>query len=174
VTKKKSKQTKKEIADTDATGPGATRIGDAVPVNDEGQEKQSTWPVFTRDITWTPHMFDSHEVSYDKLCPNGGPGGLICCSTCTANYSQYLSQTQSDMEAQKTAKAGCEVKEILEFTKTAKSRLAKTIKIMRKKPVPVRRTKKQLKPPPKSLPPAASVPEESHLSFPSTMETFAV
>lgn len=156
-------------------------ISDAVVSTDEPQEEQPTLPIFARDITWTPHVFDSGDVSYDKLCPNGGPGGLICCSTCTASYSQYLTQTQTDMEAQKTAKAGREVKELLEFTKTAKTRLAKTIKVARKKPVPMRRrnspgSTKALKPPPKSPPPppSASTPDETCLSFPSTMETAAV
>ena len=62
------------------------------------------------------------ELTY-KPCPEGGPGGLICCSQCTAAYSRFLSNTAKEMEAQSVAMAGQEVSEILELLEDAKQRL---------------------------------------------------
>jgi hypothetical protein len=62
------------------------------------------------------------EPTYQP-CPDGGPGGLICCSYCTAAYSRFLSNTAEEMEAQSVARAGQEVSEILELLSDAKQRL---------------------------------------------------
>lgn len=56
-------------------------------------------------------------------CPDGGPGGLICCSYCTASYSRFLSNTAKEMEAQSVSRVGKEVSEILELLSDAKERL---------------------------------------------------
>lgn len=56
-------------------------------------------------------------------CPNGGPGGLICCSHCTASYSRSLSNTAKEMELQSIANAGQEMNEILDLLADAKQRL---------------------------------------------------
>lgn len=58
-----------------------------------------------------------------KPCPDGGPGGLICCSYCTASYSRFLSNTAKEMEAQSVSRVGQEVSEILELLADAKQRL---------------------------------------------------
>ena len=62
------------------------------------------------------------EPTY-RPCPDGGPGGLICCSYCTAAYSRFLSNTAKEMEAQSVAGVGQEVSEILELLADAKQRL---------------------------------------------------
>lgn len=109
--------------------------------------KQPTIPIFARDFRWTPHIFDSKKssansgvanISYDMLCPHGGPGGLVCCDSCTASYAKYLTKTVTDMETQKMQRAGDEVKELLDFTRQAKHRLTQTIRVARRKPVPIR------------------------------------
>jgi len=61
-----------------------------------------------------------------KPCPRGGPGGLICCASCTASYSRTLSNTAKEIEAQSVAKIGQEVNEILELLTDAKRRLRNT------------------------------------------------
>ena len=65
---------------------------------------------------------EDNEPTY-KPCPDGGPGGLICCSYCTATYSRFLSNTAKEMEAQSVAKVGQEVSEIMELLANAKQRL---------------------------------------------------
>ncbi|KAL7553566.1 hypothetical protein ACHAWF_016864 [Thalassiosira exigua] len=62
-------------------------------------------------------------------CPDGGPGGLICCSYCSAAYSRFLSNTTKEMEAQSVAKAGQEVSEILELLADAKQRLLRVSEV---------------------------------------------
>jgi hypothetical protein len=65
---------------------------------------------------------DDNTPTYSP-CPNGGPGGLICCSHCTASYSRSLSNTAKEMELQSIAKAGQEMNEILDLLADAKQRL---------------------------------------------------
>lgn len=105
----------------------------------EREIAQSKLSIFARDIRWTPHIFDSKEFSYKMLCPHGGPGGLICCDSCTMSYAKYLTKTHSDMETQKMAKVGEDVKELLDYTRDAKLKLSQTVKLARRKPVPIRR-----------------------------------
>ena len=75
----------------------------------------------------TNHNITSEKVEEDSPtyspCPNSGPGGLICCSHCTASYSRFLSNTAKEMESQSVAKAGQEVNEILDLLADAKQRL---------------------------------------------------
>merc|ERR1719253_1994675 len=71
---------------------------------------------------------DGREMGLDDpptyaQCPEGGPGGLICCSYCTAAYSRLLSNTVKEMEAQSVASVGREVSEILDLLADAKQRL---------------------------------------------------
>ena len=71
---------------------------------------------------------DGQEMRLDDpptyaQCPEGGPGGLICCSHCTAAYSRLLSNTVKEMEAQSVSSVGHEVNEILELLADAKQRL---------------------------------------------------
>ena len=65
---------------------------------------------------------DLDKPTYEP-CPDGGPGGLICCSYCTAAYSRFLSNTANEMEAQSVSRVGQEVSEILELLADAKRRL---------------------------------------------------
>ena len=65
---------------------------------------------------------EDDKLNYES-CPDGGPGGLICCSYCTAAYSRFLSNTAKEMEAQTVSKVGQEVSEILELLEDAKQRL---------------------------------------------------
>lgn len=100
--------------------------------------------VFTPDIHWTPHTFDpppkklkQRLVRYNEICPSGGPGGLICCSTCAATYSRYLSSTLKSMTVQRTSKLAAETEELLGMLDVAKDRLAESVKGARKKPPPI-------------------------------------
>jgi hypothetical protein len=65
---------------------------------------------------------EDDKLTYDS-CPDGGPGGLICCSYCTAAYSRFLSNNAKEMEAQTVSRVGQEVSEILELLEDAKQRL---------------------------------------------------
>jgi len=56
-------------------------------------------------------------------CPNGGPGGLVCCSQCATSYSQILSNTTKAMETQTAAKIGQEVSELMEMLQDAQTRM---------------------------------------------------
>lgn len=62
------------------------------------------------------------EPTYQP-CPDGGPGGLICCSYCADAYSRFLSNTAKEMEGQSVSRVGQEVSEILELLVDAKRRL---------------------------------------------------
>ena len=118
---------------------------------DAEEDESSDEPVhpmlamFTREIHWTPHPFDINSeegtaaVSYESICPVGGPGGLICCEVCAATYSKYMSGTYKDIQEQKTSKLAGELKQLVEFTGNAKKQLKQTVRAARKKPPPVMR-----------------------------------
>ena len=107
--------------------------------------------VFSKDIVWKPYSFGSDGQTYDQACPEGGPGGLICCETCSKQFSAYLRQTVKDVERQKTHKAGREVREIMKAIDEAKEKLDRAVIAAQKKipPVPpkpseVEKTKKRV------------------------------
>jgi hypothetical protein len=80
--------------------------------------------IFARDIHWTHHRYDQSELdSPYEVCPNNGPGGLICCADCTKQYSAFLTLTATDMEEQKTHKVIKEVNELMGFLNGAKTKL---------------------------------------------------
>ena len=81
-----------------------------------------------REIVWNQADFDAHVVSYKK-CPSGGPGGLICCATCTANYSRLLSETSKEMDAQTVSSIGREVSEMIQLLHDAKERLQQSVDV---------------------------------------------
>ena len=127
---------------------------DVIPSDEE--EKDEDEPVhpmlsmFSTDIHWSPHPFsvdrDKKEsteppTTYQRVCPLGGPGGLVCCSVCTATYSRYLSLTYQDMQEQRSSKVAEEMEHLLGFVKTAQSRLAQSVRAARKKNPPVNRTR---------------------------------
>ncbi len=72
---------------------------------------------------------DIDKPSYEP-CPDGGPGGLICCSYCTAAYSRFLSNTAKEMEAQSVSRVGQEVSEVLELLEDAKQRLQRASSVL--------------------------------------------
>ncbi len=96
--------------------------------------------VFSRDIAWSKFSFgddNDNRQSYDQVCPQGGPGGLICCDSCCKQYSSYLSKTVKDMEIQRTHKGGKEVKELLKFLHQGKKTLERAIGVAKKKVPPL-------------------------------------
>lgn len=70
----------------------------------------------------SPEALHGHKPTY-KPCRNGGPGGLICCETCSAAYSRYLSDTSKEMEIQTISKCGRDMSELLELLQDAQLRL---------------------------------------------------
>lgn len=112
--------------------------GHEIPdANEEGDEDEKR--VFSRDIHWTPHAYgDTKDITgtYQQLCPQGGPGGLICCDWCCKQYSTFLSLTYKDLEQQKIAKVGRETKELLGFLNSTTVELKKSMQIARKKQIP--------------------------------------
>jgi NUMOD3 motif len=117
------------------------------------------WPrmisVFGRDISWTPHILHGSQgvahtnhpstaaappppPPYTYMCPQGGPGGLICCSLCSTLYTQYLTRTVTELQEQKLQSVGREVRDLIHWTQGTRETLAQTIKAARRKPIPMR------------------------------------
>lgn len=103
--------------------------------------------VFKSDFSWAPISVWKEGESYDNACPNGGPGGLVCCRACAKQYSSYLNTTLKEMEVQRTDKVGGELKEILEFLDKEKSVLDRATNFAKKKAPPVPRISNQAEPP---------------------------
>lgn len=101
------------------------------------QRLPSTLIPFHGNVQWVPHVYDNPGISYGMLCPHGGPGGLICCETCTANYSNYLARTVKDAEANRTEIMGSEVKELLDLSRKAKMTMSASVSVARRTPVPL-------------------------------------
>jgi chemotaxis protein histidine kinase CheA len=117
----------------------AEEAEEEVEVEEEVEEVFPTPSHFFKDFNWTPHMYDSKEPSFTAGCPRGGPGGLICCESCAAQYSNFLSGTTRDIEQQKAAKMGGEMTELLGFLSNAKKLLGQSVRVARRKPVPMPR-----------------------------------
>jgi hypothetical protein len=103
------------------------------------QAKGKTLSLSTREITWQPFDFShvpdaaaaaaaSSHNNYQDQCPLGGPGGLICCGSCTTRYSRYLSQTFSDLERHQITHLADEVEEIMDYARETKKQLAQSTK----------------------------------------------
>ncbi len=90
------------------------------------QAKQAV--ALKREVVWSQSEFDQHVSTYSK-CPTGGPGGLICCGACTANYSRFLSETAKEMEVQTLSGVGREVSELLELLHDAQDRLKQALDV---------------------------------------------
>jgi len=92
--------------------------------------------IFARDFNWKYHTFDSSESDspYDSTCPNGGPGGLICCEICTKNYSSFMSNTSKELEEQKIRKLNNEVEELLTILTSARTKLNTAVRAARGQP----------------------------------------
>jgi flagellar biosynthesis GTPase FlhF len=117
----------------------AEEAEEEVEVEEEAEEDFLPPSQFFKDFNWTPHTYDSKELSFTTGCPRGGPGGLICCESCTAQYSNFLSGTTRDIEQQKAAKMGGEMTELLGFLSSAKKLLGQSVRVARRKPVPMPR-----------------------------------
>jgi hypothetical protein len=117
----------------------AEEAEEEVLVEEEAEEVFPTPSHFFKDFNWTPHTYDSKEPSFTAGCPRGGPGGLICCESCAAQYSNFLSGTTRDIEQQKAAKMGGEMTELLGFLSNAKKLLGQSVRVARRKPVPMPR-----------------------------------
>lgn len=80
---------------------------------------QRTAGIFSKEITWRPLTTssenDDDDFAYDQSCPDGGPGGLICCDSCSSKYNLFLTKTSEDVETLRVIKESGEVTEILGF-----------------------------------------------------------
>ncbi|CAJ1966895.1 unnamed protein product [Cylindrotheca closterium] len=112
-------------------------------IHEEADEEvvkiQKEIKVFSEEITWTPVEVWKEGDSYDKICPSGGPGGLICCQECAKKYSSFVDDTMKDLEAQRTHKLGNEVKEIATLLEQGRSDLERIGSVARRKPPPTNR-----------------------------------
>lgn len=104
--------------------------------DEEVVKSQKEIKVFTEEITWTPAEVWKEGDSYDKICPTGGPGGLICCQGCAKKYSTFIEETTKDLEVQRTHKLGNEVKEIVALLDQGRSDLERIGTVARRKPPP--------------------------------------
>lgn len=115
--------------------------------DEEAAKNQKEIKVFTEEITWNPTEVWKEGDSYDKICPTGGPGGLICCHDCAKKYCSFLDETMKDLEVQRTHKLGNEVKEIVSLLEKSKNELEQIGCAARRKPPPAfRRANLQDKP----------------------------
>jgi len=83
---------------------------------------------------WRPYSFsenkeidNNNSLSYDEVCDEGGPGGLICCEDCSRNYNAYLTSTMEDVEMQRINKEAEEVTEILDYLNEKKEILNQSV-----------------------------------------------
>lgn len=102
----------------------------------EKLSKEVAAVVFGKEVVWAPFSFgevdndgggsktEQQQTVFGKACPNGGPGGLICCDFCAHVYGDYLNSTVQDMETQRTNHNGKEVKELLKFLKEGRTALS--------------------------------------------------
>ena len=115
--------------------------------------------IFHKEVEWTPFSFGNSDgeekKDYDQACPNGGPGGLVCCQQCAEEYTWYLSRTVKDMEMHRTSRVGKEVQELLKFLKQGRKTLENAYQVAKKKvpPLPPK--------PPTTLPPTTPRPTSS-------------
>lgn len=119
-------------------------------VEEEKTNEEEPSTAFTKDFIWTSFQFSDDGLPYDKVCPIGGPGGLICCDSCSKKYSLYLSRSVKDIEIQRTHKVGTEVKEVFEFVEQGRKTLDRAMGVAKKKVPPL--------PPPRIQSPESTKP----------------
>mmetsp|Transcript_9828 Transcript_9828/g.20423 ORF Transcript_9828/g.20423 Transcript_9828/m.20423 type:complete len:371 (-) Transcript_9828:27-1139(-) len=90
--------------------------------------------IFSKDITWRSLP---EETSEDESCPTGGPGGLICCESCSARFNLLLTRTSEDVESHRMIKESGEVTEILGLLAQKKSELKEAVNVASKKIPPL-------------------------------------
>ena len=137
-----------KTAEPTAVNNSTTNVVDSLdakqaPSGKPKQEDTEHMPlVFRRDIEWDDHHFDNADASYEQVCPNGGPGGLICCSTCASLYSDFLLKTQQNLEVQQTLRVKQEITTMSAFLSQTKMRLKASIAAARKRPPPASNLRK--------------------------------
>ena len=62
-----------------------------------------------------PKRMDEGDTEYGRACPDGGPGGLVCCESCSNKYSIFLSQTSKDLQSQRVRNTSREVKRLMDI-----------------------------------------------------------
>eukprot|EP00531_Pseudo-nitzschia_arenysensis_P000018 CAMPEP_0116125342 /NCGR_PEP_ID=MMETSP0329-20121206/5761_1 /TAXON_ID=697910 /ORGANISM="Pseudo-nitzschia arenysensis, Strain B593" /LENGTH=373 /DNA_ID=CAMNT_0003619379 /DNA_START=405 /DNA_END=1526 /DNA_ORIENTATION=+ len=92
--------------------------------------------IFSKDITWRKCCPPEAE-EYEQSCPNGGPGGLICCEICSKKYNLLLTRTSEDVESHRIKKEAGEVTEILDFLAQKKAQLQEAVNAASKKIPPL-------------------------------------
>lgn len=85
------------------------------------------------DFAW------SETEEYPKKCPQGGPGGMVCCPECFSSYQGFLNKTIMDMEVQRTHKVGKEVRELMNILASERGDLDRVAGVARRKAPPARR-----------------------------------
>jgi hypothetical protein len=138
-TAEKSEETAETSEETVEKSEEVKEAEDEVKEDEDADEELPPPSIFAKDFNWTTHAYDSKGISYTASCPQGGPGGLICCASCTAKYSDFLSTTTNDIEQKKAAKMGGEMTELLGFLSSAKKMISQSVRAARRKPPPIPR-----------------------------------
>lgn len=101
-------------SDTTATGNG----------DDETENTKETMAdiVASRDIDdddnhaeGNTNNSDCKNIEYEDTCPDGGPGGLICCETCCQKYSMLLGRTDEDLREHRFRKTARDIKHLMDI-----------------------------------------------------------
>mmetsp|Transcript_22767 Transcript_22767/g.49533 ORF Transcript_22767/g.49533 Transcript_22767/m.49533 type:complete len:418 (-) Transcript_22767:977-2230(-) len=103
-------------------------------VIEEAKNDEQTAAIFIKEITFRPFPQSS---SYDQSCSKGGPGGLICCESCSTKYNLLLTRTSEDVEIYRMNKEAGEVTEILDFLNQKKESLEEAVNSAKKKIPPL-------------------------------------
>jgi len=81
-----------------------------------------------KEISFKKHDFDKRGGSFAK-CPTGGPGGLICCASCSSSYNEYMNFTVRDFEEQAINVISHEYADVVEELKVMNSKLNKALSL---------------------------------------------
>jgi hypothetical protein len=100
-------------------------------------DKYKNISMFHRDIEWSPSELDI-DNNNETLCPNNGPGGMICCQDCMIRYTKFMTSTVQTLQRHATMKIGKEVEELYNDVTDMKQQLIQSMKVTRRKPIPIR------------------------------------
>ncbi|VEU33553.1 unnamed protein product [Pseudo-nitzschia multistriata] len=103
----------------------------------EGNKEKEIGGIFSKEIIWRPFSFSENNSSYDQACPEGGPGGLICCSSCSIKFNKLLTRTSEDIETYRMNKEAEEVTETLNFLNEKKTVLKEAVNSAKMKVPPL-------------------------------------
>lgn len=129
------------VSETEETPPKpqgtSPREARSVPERSTAYDIEKVPEIFRRDFEWTPHnIFQNGEVSLEGKCPNGGPGGLVCCDICSATYCDFLTSTYNEMEDQKLTKAAADLETVTSFLELNHNRLTASVRVAQRQPPP--------------------------------------